>query len=154
METLNSCYINIAGTSFLQPPQTTGNPKDQANSIALVDAIISSYKIHPSLNQIRKKCPNPKLYSCPDAKKEDIDILIKRLNRKNATGPDGISQKIKKLSADFIDKHPTNIINTDLECLCFSENAKPIYKKESRSDKNQYRTVSILNGFQRFMNVL
>ena len=92
-------------------------------------------------------------------KKEDIDILIKRLNGKNATGPDGISQKIKELSADFIDKHPTNIINTDLECLCFSENAKfasvkPIYKKESRSDKNQYRTVSILNGFQIFMNVL
>ena len=95
----------------------------------------------------------------PWCKKEDIDRLIKRLNRKNATGPDGISQKIKKRSADFIDKHPTNIINTDLVCLCFSENAKfasvkPVYKKESRSDKNQNRTVNILNGFQRFMNAL
>ena len=43
----------------------------------------------------------------------------------------------------------------------FSENAKiasvkPIYKKESRSDKNNYRTVSIQNGFskiyERFIN--
>ena len=36
----------------------------------------------------------------------------------------------------------------------FSENAKiasvkPIYKKESRSDKNNYRTVSIQNGFSK-----
>ena len=53
------------------------------------------------------------------------------------------------------------MINTDLESSCFSENAKispvkPIYKKESRSDKNNYRPVSILNGFskiyERFIN--
>ena len=46
--------------------------------------------------------------------------------------------KVIKLSADIIDKHPTNIINTDLECSCFSENdkiasVKPIYQKENRS---------------------
>ena len=50
--------------------------------------------------------------------------------------------------------HLTNIINTDLESSCFSENAKIasvklIYKKESRSDKNNYRPVSILNRFSR-----
>ena len=57
-----------------------------------------------------------------------------------------------KLSADVIDKNLTNVTNTDLECSCFSENAeiasgKPIYKKESRSGKNNYRPVSILKGF-------
>ena len=62
------------------------------------------------------------------------------------------SLEIIKLSADVIDKHLTNIINTDLECSCFSENAeiasgKPIYKKESKSGKNNYRPVSILKGF-------
>ena len=30
-----------------QPPQALGNPKDQANDIAQVDAIISNYKSHP-----------------------------------------------------------------------------------------------------------
>ena len=69
-----------------------------------------------------------------------MNILIKRLNPKKATGPDGIPLKIIKLSADVIDKHLTNIINTDLECSCFSENAKipslkSMYKKENRSDK-------------------
>ena len=76
------------------------------------------------------------------------------MNPKKATEPDGIPLKIIKLSADIIEKQLTNIINTDLESSCFSENAKiasvkPIYKKESRSDKNNYRPVSILNGFSK-----
>ena len=75
------------------------------------------------------------------------------MNPKKATGRDGIPLKIIKLSADVIDKHLTNIINTDLECSCFSENAKiasvkPIYK-ENRSDKNNCRPVGILNGFSK-----
>ena len=102
-----------------QPPQALGNPKDQANDIASVDAIINNYKNHPSINQIRKECSNPKIYSFPEAKKEEINILIKRLNPKKATGPDGIPLKIIKLSADVIDKHLTNIINTDSESSCF-----------------------------------
>ena len=76
---------------------------------------------HPSINQIRKNCSSPKKYSFPEAKKEKINILIKHLNPKKATGPDGIPLKIIKLSADVIDEHLTNIINTDLEYSCFSE---------------------------------
>ena len=83
-------YINIARTTCGQPTQALSNPKDQANDIAWVDAIISHYKHHPSINQIRKQCSNPKIYSFPEAKKEEINILIKRLNPKKATGPYGI----------------------------------------------------------------
>ena len=116
-ETLNSHYINIIKTICEQPPQALGNPKDQANDIASVDAIINNYKNHPSINQIRKECSNPKIYSFPEANKEEINILIKHLNPKKATGPDRIPLKIIKLSA-VTDKHLTNI-NTDLESSCF-----------------------------------
>ena len=51
-ETLNSHYINIVKTTRGQPPQSLGNPKDQENDMASVDAIISNYKNHPSVNQI------------------------------------------------------------------------------------------------------
>ena len=65
------------------------------------------------------------------------------------------------MSANVIDKPLTNIINTDLHWSCFSENGKiasvkPIYKKESRSEKNNSRPLSILNSFskiyERFVN--
>ena len=114
----------------------------------------NNYKNHPSINQIRKECSNPKIYSFPKAKKEEINIRVKRLNPKKATGGDGIPLKIIKLSTDIIDMHLTNIINIDLESSCFSKNAKiasvqRIYKKESRSNKNNYRPFSILNGFSK-----
>ena len=53
-ETLNSHYINIVETNCGQLPQTLGNPKDQASDLASFDAIISNYKHHPNINQIRK----------------------------------------------------------------------------------------------------
>ena len=64
-----------------------------------------------------KKCPNPKKYSFPEARNEWINILIKWVKPRKATGPDEIPLKIIKPSA-AINKHLTNIINTDLECSC------------------------------------
>ena len=71
------------------------------------------------LIRLEKKCSNPKIYSFPEAKEEEINILLKYLHPKKATGPDRIPPKIIKLSADIVDKHLTNIINTDLECSLF-----------------------------------
>ena len=53
-ETLNSHYINIVKTTCGQPPQTLGNPKDQANDIASVDAIISNCKTIQVLFRLEK----------------------------------------------------------------------------------------------------
>ena len=39
--------------------------------MASADAIISNYKNHPSVNQIRKKFSNPRIYSFPEAKKRN-----------------------------------------------------------------------------------
>ena len=68
-----------------------------------------------------------------------MNILIKCMNPKKGTGPDGIPLKIVILSADVIDKHLTGIIQNP-ESSYFSENAKiasvkAIYKKQNRSDK-------------------
>ena len=100
-----------------QPPQALGNPKDQANDIASVDSIISNYKKHPSINHISKKCSDRKKNSFPE--KEKINILIKCLNLKKATGPDGISLKIIKFSANVIHKHLTNIIKHRFRIFTF-----------------------------------
>ena len=53
-ETLNSHYINIIETTCGPSSQVLGNSRDQANDIDSVDAIISNYKHHPCINQIRK----------------------------------------------------------------------------------------------------
>ena len=114
-------YINIVKTTCGQPPQALGNSKDQANDIASVDAITNNYKNYPSINQIRKECSNSKIYSFPEAKKEEINIRIKHLNPKQTTGGDGIPLKIIKLSIDVIDMHLTNIINRFRKLMFFKK---------------------------------
>ena len=54
-ENWSSHYRDIVKTTCGQPLQGLDNPKDQANDIDLVDAIISNYKSHPNINQSRKK---------------------------------------------------------------------------------------------------
>ena len=69
-----------------------------------------------------------------------------------AKGPDGISAKFVKMSADIIDCHIAVIINKDISNNKFSENAKtatvsPIFKKGVRTKIKNYRPVSLLNIF-------
>ena len=56
-----------------------------------------------------------------------------------AKGPDGISAKFVKISADIFDCHSANIINENISNKKFSENAmtatvRPIFKKEDRTE--------------------
>ena len=62
--------------------------------------------------------------------------------------------KIIKTAANVTDSHLAYIINKDLKENKFSENAKtalvrPIYKKYDRGKINNYRPVSLLNGFSK-----
>ena len=70
--------------------------------------------------------------------------------QKNATRPNKIAPKKVRLSANIIDSHLTNIINSDLLKDSFSEDAKTasvrsISKKKEYHKIENYRPVSILN---------
>ena len=72
--------------------------------------------------------------------------------QKKATGSDKIPPKIVKLSANIIDSHLTNIINSDLLKDSFFQDTKtatvrPIFKKKERDKIENYRPVSILKLF-------
>ena len=160
-EIFNNHYINIVEKSSGKPPSSIGNPNCPSNDRKTVKEIINAFKNHPSIIAIkRNNIPNC-CFDIPHACKDDINKIIKSLNTKKATGPDGIPLKLIKLSADIIDYYLTTIINDDLSRSSFSEGAKealvhPIFKKKDRKNKENYRPVSILNGFskvyERFIN--
>ena len=88
---------------------------------------VANYNNHPSILIILEKNAlilRNIVFLKQKKEEKEINILIERLNPKRATEPDGIPLKIIKLSVGVPDKHLTNIINTDLECSCFSENAE------------------------------
>ena len=91
-----------------------GNPENKANDIATVQSIIQKYQTHPSILNIKSKNTAKNTFDIPAATSRQINKIIKELNAKKATGPDKIPPKIVRLSANIINSHLTNIINSDL----------------------------------------
>ena len=83
---------------------------------------------------------------------KDINQIIKSLNVNKAKGPDGISAKFAKISADIIDCHIANIISKDISENTYSENAKTanvraIFKSPSRPDPGRREKIKIIFFF-------
>ena len=74
------------------------------------------------------------------------------------TGPDGMPTKVIKTTSRIVVSHLTNVINQDIiELNSFPEFAnvasvRLLYRKKRFKIKN-YRPVSILNAFQKFMKL-
>ena len=88
-----------------------------------------------------------KEFELPYASAKDINQITKPLNINMAKGPNGISAKFVKISADIIDCHIASIINKDIFNNKLSENAKtatvrPIFKKGYKTKIKNQRPVS------------
>ena len=74
------------------------------------------------------------------------NLLIKKLIKigiKKATGKDGISSKILKLSKSAVAKPISKILNKSFDTSIFPDKV-PLHKKNNTLDKGNYRPVSIL----------
>ena len=54
-----------------------------------------------------------KEFKIEEAKVEQINKILRNINSRKATRPDKCSLKIAKMSANIIDAHLTNIINSN-----------------------------------------
>ena len=63
---------------------------------------ISKYSSHPSVQKIKREFSIDKEFELPYASTKDINQIIKSPNINKAKGPDGISAKLVKISADII----------------------------------------------------
>ena len=154
-EIFNDHYINIVENATGTAPSTVSNNTSQDQDRTNVNQIIENYKNHPSIEKIRENVPENELeFTLPFATKEHINKIIKNLDTSKATGPDEIPAKLVKLVADVLDEHLTFIINNDIKRQMFSENAKiahvaPIFKAKDRTNKVNYRPISILSVFSK-----
>ena len=152
LEYFNENYINIVEISSENKPSSLGICQDSAQDDSTVDKVISKYSAHPSVQKIKREFSLDKEFELAYASAKDINQIIKSLNINKAKGPDGISAKFLKISADIIDCHIANIINKDISNNKFSENAETatvrlIFKEGVRTEIKNYRPVSLLNIF-------
>ena len=124
------------------------------NDKETVNKILKHYENHPSVSKIKYNQNKALNFDFRTAKVEDINKLIKSLNPIKTTRPDGIPVKILKIARNVIDSHLANIINRDVKESKFFKDAKtslvkPLNKKNDRDKIQNYRPVSILNGFSK-----
>ena len=161
VEMFNNHYINIVEKSSGSAPKSIGDSSNPEKDKSTVQKIINAYKNHPSIIKIKECSINSNLFEFPKPTVEDISLIIRSLNPKKATGPDGIPIKILRCASNIIDSHLRYVIVQDLEKNKYSEEPKtalvrPIFKKNERNKIENYRPVSILNGmskiYERFIH--
>ena len=137
-----SVYLAIAIASNISNKQAVLN-------------IVNHYKSHPSINFVIEE-----EFSFKQTTSEDICKLLKNLNEHKAIGDDNIPPKILKLAADTICTPLSITINSSINEINFPAKAKsavvaPLFKAGDKTDKRNYRSVSILNSISKiFENVL
>ena len=134
--------------------QSLGDSSLPENDDETVNEILKHYENHPSVSKIKCNQNETLNFDFPTAKVEDINRIIKSLNPSKATWINGILVKVLKTARNVIDSYLTNIMNRDIKESKFSEDAKTAlprswYKKNDRDKIQNYRPVSILNGFSK-----
>ena len=146
-------HINIVKKTSGIAPESLRDSSSRENDEETVNKILKHYENHPSVSKIKYNQNETLNFDFPTAKVEDINKIITSLNPRKATGPDGMTVNILKLARNVIDSHLTNIINRDIKNT-FSEDGKtalvrPLYEKKYQDKIQNYRPVSILNGFSK-----
>lgn len=104
---------------------------------------------HKLKNYVEGKVPAHEVFAIPQISPDFVIKQLRSLNTAKATGLDGISAKVLKMTSPAIIAVITYICNLSIEVGQFPSKWKeakvvPIFKSGSRSDCNNYRPISVL----------
>ena len=121
---------------------------NSVNSEDPLENLVTKYKNHPSIRAILDKSQNTS-FLLKTVSKKDIEKEILNLNVAKASQDSDIPTKIIKKNSDIFSDILFKEFNKSLEICKFPSclkmaNVTPVYKKDSRSDKDNYRPMSIL----------
>ena len=127
VEMFNNHYINIVEKTSGTTPESLGDSSLPENDEESVKKMLKHYENHPSASKIKCNQNETLNFDFPVAKGEDMNKIIRSLNPRKATAPDGIPVKISKIAfnvKNVIYSHLRNIINRDIKVSKFLEDAK------------------------------
>ena len=156
----NKHYINIVENCTGVKPNALNDYKE-VNDSEILSSIISKYKDHPSIIEINKNNVWEEEKFCLfEIDENETKKLLRNLNLNKSTGNDQIPHKLIKLAQTFLVKPLTNAINSSIRSSTFPAKAKyaavtPLDKGgPNKTELTNYRPVSVLNAFSKFMNML
>ena len=147
-EIFNDFFSNTV--SNLNIPETEHSSKIIDGIDDTVSIAIERYKNHPSITKIKNTIPRDQTFSFHHVTKEEIQREILNLDPTKASQANDIPIKIIKENVDIICDIIYNDFHTNLlDKGTFPDSLKtanitPVFKKDSRTDKTNYRPVSVL----------
>jgi len=148
----NDHYTNVVKySSGISPTNIADKLPPGTKFDDILGEILNEYKDHPSINTIKTKKSYNRTFTCKPVTTNDVFKLLKNLDAKKAIGIDEIPPMILKLSAHILAEPLTKIINKCIVDCDFPTLAKlafilPFFKKGERSQKKNYRPVSVLSA--------
>ena len=128
------------------------------DNLSEVEIALNKYKNHPSINAITKRMKNLSnfTFSFNFISHEDVVKELNKLKSKKASQKADIPIKIVKENVDIISHFLYHDFNNSLSCRCYQfvvnsfptgmiyADVTPIHKKDDKTDKTNYRLISIL----------
>ena len=158
----NEHYINIVERSSGSKPEKIVCHNEDFDKRIVLHNIIKKYENHSSIIKIKNFMSvkshlhsNNSLASAGQVTSNEVNLILKCLNTKKASGTDKIPTKLVKLASDFLSTPLATAINNSLASSKFPDKAKvatviPIDKKtDDRYDISNFRPVSLLNCFSK-----
>ena len=145
-ETLNNFYSNIITNLNIPEYEDTTTQVNELEDPIL--KAIEKYKNHPSIRAINTKGPFG-TFSFSEINREEILKEIQSLDTNKASQESDIPIKLIKQNLDLFSVFMHESFNKTIETSKFPSvlklaNITPIFKKGERTDKGNYRPVSIL----------
>ena len=102
---------------------------------------------------------NPQSFFISPVIPQEVSGIISSLDRSKTVGPYSIPIKLLKILGSRISTHLSQIINSSFSSGTFPDVLKiakitPIFKKGSKTDKNNYRPISVLSVFSKIFEKL
>ena len=157
-EILNNYLTDIVEIATGKEPRILPCTYDGTVTDNILDEIIFHFKDHPSVKNIKSKIANgARKFSFKPATAKNIERIIDKLEAKTSIGFDTIPPKLIKLGSKIISEPLSHLINdTIINQSLFPGGDKiacvtPVFKKEDRLDKKNYRPISVLNVFSKIV---
>ena len=114
-----------------------------------IDAILESYKSHPSIVMIKSKVKVTTKFNFRDTTADEMYRKMILIDSKKSTPEGDVSVDLLKCIADIIAGTVADIYNENKKNNVYppslkKQNVTPLYKGEERTAKKNYRGVSIL----------
>ena len=136
----NSYYVNVT--------KEIGKPDDLAETDN-IDNILESHISDDCIKYIAENITNNESFSFSDVTVDHVYKKLKCINVRKSPGHDKIPPKLLKLGAGILCKPIQSLINMSIRTSSFPNVLKyaevtPVYKKDDRLNKVNYRPISVL----------